>query len=119
MDCSPPGFSVMEFSKQEYWSGLPCSPPGDLPNPGIKLRSSELQADSSLSEPPESNPATPLLRIYTKKAKALTQKGTFTPMFTAELFTIAMILKQSNYLSMDKWRKKMRYMYIQWNIVQP
>ena len=25
----------MEFSRQEYWSGLPCLPPGDLPNPGI------------------------------------------------------------------------------------
>ena len=25
----------MEFSKQEYWSGLPCLPPGDLPNPGL------------------------------------------------------------------------------------
>ena len=25
-----------DFSKQEYWSGLPCPPPGDLPNPGIK-----------------------------------------------------------------------------------
>ena len=24
------------FSRQEYWSGLPCSPPGDLPNPGIE-----------------------------------------------------------------------------------
>ena len=23
------------FSKQEYWRGLPCPPPGDLPNPGI------------------------------------------------------------------------------------
>ena len=23
----------MEFSRQEYWSGLPCPPPGDLPNP--------------------------------------------------------------------------------------
>ena len=29
----------MEFSRQEYWSGLPCPPPGDLPNPGIKLLS--------------------------------------------------------------------------------
>ena len=27
------------FSRQEYWSGLPCPPPGDLPNPGIKPRS--------------------------------------------------------------------------------
>ena len=26
----------MGFSKQEYWTGLPCPPPGDLPNPGIK-----------------------------------------------------------------------------------
>jgi len=26
----------MRFSRQEHWSGLPCSPPGDLPNPGIK-----------------------------------------------------------------------------------
>ena len=29
----------MGFSRQEYWSGLPCPPPGDLPDPGIKLRS--------------------------------------------------------------------------------
>ena len=26
----------MEFSRQEYWNGLSCPPPGDLPNPGIK-----------------------------------------------------------------------------------
>ena len=26
----------MEFSRQKYWSGLPCLPPGDLPDPGIK-----------------------------------------------------------------------------------
>ena len=26
----------MEFSRQEYWSGLPCPPPGDLPDPGMK-----------------------------------------------------------------------------------
>ena len=36
----------MEFSRQEYWSGLPCPPPGDLPNPGIKPRSPTLQEDS-------------------------------------------------------------------------
>ena len=27
----------MEFSRQEYWRGLPFPAPGDLPNPGIKL----------------------------------------------------------------------------------
>ena len=26
----------MGFTKQEYWSWLPCPPPGDLPNPAIK-----------------------------------------------------------------------------------
>ena len=36
----------MGFSRQEYWSGLPCSPPGDLPNPGIEPWSPALQADS-------------------------------------------------------------------------
>ena len=32
----------MGFSRQEYWSRLPCSPPGDLPNPGIKPMSPAL-----------------------------------------------------------------------------
>ena len=36
----------MEFSRQEYWSGLPFPSPGDLPNPGIKLGFPALQADS-------------------------------------------------------------------------
>ena len=40
------------FSRQEYWSGLPCPPPGNLPKPGIELRSPALQADSLLSESP-------------------------------------------------------------------
>ena len=37
----------MEFSRQEYWSGLPFPSPGDLPDPGIKPRSPALQADAS------------------------------------------------------------------------
>ena len=39
MDRSPPKSSVMEFSMQVYWSVLPLSVPGGLPNPGIKLPS--------------------------------------------------------------------------------
>ena len=42
----------MEFSRQEYWSGLPFPSPGDLPNPGIKPRSPALQVDSLPSELP-------------------------------------------------------------------
>ena len=50
--CMPSHFSHVRFlltwwtvahqaplSKQEYWSGLPCPPPGDLPNPGIESMS--------------------------------------------------------------------------------
>ena len=33
----------MGFSRQEHWSGLPCPPPGDLPDPGIEPRSPALQ----------------------------------------------------------------------------
>ena len=41
------------FSRQEYWSGLPCPPPGNLPNPGIELcllRLQHWQAGSSTWE---------------------------------------------------------------------
>ena len=42
----------MEFSRQEYWSGLPFPSPGDLSGPGIKNGSAALQADSLPSGPP-------------------------------------------------------------------
>ena len=45
----------MGFSRQECWSGLPCPPPGDLPDPGIELtslRSPALQAGSLPLVPP-------------------------------------------------------------------
>ena len=52
MNCSPPGSSSMGILQERNWSGLPCPPPGDLSNPGIKPRSPVLQADSLPSEPP-------------------------------------------------------------------
>ena len=45
----------IEFSRQEYWSGLPFPPPGDLPNPGIEPTSPAspaLQVYSLPTEPP-------------------------------------------------------------------
>ena len=42
----------MEFSRQEYTSRMPCPPPEDLPNSGIKLRSPILQTGSLPSDPP-------------------------------------------------------------------
>ena len=47
---------AMEFSRQECWSALPCPPPGDLPNPGIELRSPTLQANSLPAERAIRNP---------------------------------------------------------------
>ena len=41
----------MGFSRQEYWSGLPCPSPGDLPNPGIEPGSSAFQVNSLPTEP--------------------------------------------------------------------
>ena len=49
MDCSPQAPLPMGFAKQEYWSELPFSSPGDLPDPGIESRSPALQADSTFS----------------------------------------------------------------------
>ena len=40
------------YSRQEHWSGLSCPHPGNLPNPGIELRSPSLQVDFLPSEPP-------------------------------------------------------------------
>ena len=42
----------MEFSRQEYWSGLPFPSPGDLPNSGTEPRSPALQAGYLQSEVP-------------------------------------------------------------------
>ena len=60
MDYSLPGSLSMEFSRPEYWSGYPFPSPGDLPNPGIKLGSPALQADSL----PAELPGKPVNQLY-------------------------------------------------------
>ena len=47
MDCNPPGFHAHGFPRQEYWSGLPFPPPGDLPDPRIKPRDQRRQTTES------------------------------------------------------------------------
>ena len=71
----------MGFSRQQYWSGLPFPSPGDLPDPGIELRSPALQADALTSEPP-GKPIAKEAVIKTipkkkkfKKAKGLSEKA--------------------------------------------
>ena len=55
MHYSPPAPLVMEFSRQEYWSGFSFPPPGDLPDPGIEPTSPASPALTGrffTSEPP-------------------------------------------------------------------
>ena len=57
------------------------------------------------------NPVIPLLDIYPKKTKMLICKDICTPMFIAELFTVAKMWKQSKWTSIDEWIKKIQYIY--------
>ena len=54
----------MEFSRQEYWSGLPFPSPGDLPDPGIEPTVPALQVDSLPSESPGKPPIIKVVIIY-------------------------------------------------------
>ena len=68
-------FCPWGFSRQEYWSGLPCPPPGDLPNPGIKPRSPALQVDSLPSEPPGKLKDTRVSSLFLLQGIFLTQES--------------------------------------------
>ena len=55
MDCSPQAPLSMGFSRREYWSGLPCPPPGHHPNPeteAMYLMSPALAGSFYITEPP-------------------------------------------------------------------
>ena len=69
----------MEFSRQEYWSGLPFSSLGDILDTGIEPRSPALQADSLPSESPGQHAATNkgvhLTHEYFRLAKIVLRTG--------------------------------------------
>ena len=66
----------MEFSRQEYWSGLPFPSPEDLPNSGIEPGFPALQADALLSEPP-GKPLCPAAWLKKKKVSQSTYSTFF------------------------------------------
>ena len=73
--------------------------------------------ESSMELPTKINrttfyPAIPLMTIYLKKPKTLIQKNTCTTMFTAAVFTMTKIWKQSKYPSVDEWIKQLWDIYI-------
>ena len=62
MDCGPPGSSVVGFSRQESWSGLPFPSPGDLPDPGIEQVF--CMVDSLPTAPPGKHQKAPTLKKF-------------------------------------------------------
>jgi len=64
------------FSTQEYWSGLPCPPPGDLPNPEIELRYPALEVGSL----PTEQPGKPYVLTYPLEIQCI-PLGLSTPQF--------------------------------------
>ena len=60
-----PALLSMEFSKQQYWSGLPFPSPGDLPDPGTEPGSPALQADILPPDPPGKSQ---LIVLYNQEA---------------------------------------------------
>ena len=71
MDCSPPTRLLlsMEFSRQEYWSGVSFPPPGDLPNPGVGPASPAL-AGVPLRKPQDLLPHIALMYCFTLPQKS-------------------------------------------------
>ena len=77
----------MEFSRQEYWGGLPFPSPEDLPDPGIEPGSPSLQADSFLSEPSRKP----------RKSLARSMSRRFFPMFSSRSFIISALKSLINF----------------------
>ena len=99
VDCSPSGSSVHGDSPgKEYWSVLPCLPPEDLCNPGIKPRSPTFQVDSFLSEPS----GKPIIDIhhylYTKDLTFLSHKNTKSDTPARHIFIIKSPLPYGLYI---------------------
>ena len=66
MDVARQAALSMGFSRQEYWGGLPCPPPGDLPNPGIESVScsSCTAGEFFIAEPPGKPKVIPIVKCF-------------------------------------------------------
>ena len=113
----------MGISRQEYWSGLPCPSPGDLPDPRIEpasLMSPALAGGFFTTSATvflkkikieQHDPAISLLGIHPEKMKTLIQKDTCTPMFSAALFKTAKTWKHPKCPLTEEWIKKLWYIH--------
>ena len=85
------------FSRQEHWNGLPCPPPGDLPNPGIEPRSCILQADSLPPKPPGKHKNTGVCSLSLLQGIFQTQES------NRDLLYCRQILYQLSYQGSHRW----------------
>ena len=91
MVCNPPGSSVMEFPRQEFWSGWPLPTRGDLPDPGIELASltSPALAGRFFNTAPVSRPSSVAIsscpRLKETRANILTKLSLAQPSSSSEI----------------------------------
>ena len=83
----------MGFSRQEYWSGLPCPPPGHLPDRRIEPGTPALAGRFFTAEPP-AKPYGQL--IYNKGGKNI-QKGNYIPSISGIVETGQLHAKESKW----------------------
>ena len=104
----------MEFSRQEYWSGLPFPSPGDLPDSGIELRSPSLQVDALPSEPP-GNPimyniqSIQIITLWTVKIKSHHLNKTKSQVFASFLSSHLVLMPEimvRNYIPNNQSRNR-------------
>ena len=83
MDCTALRAPLsLGFSRQQMWSGLPCPPPGDLPNLRVEPNSPALQVDSLPSEPPEKLVQTEAALLKKQKKEMENKKAFLRPPLT-------------------------------------
>ena len=88
----------MEFSRQEYWSGFPLPPPGDLPDPGIESVSPALEGGFFTAKPPGKL----LCLVLTDKTCLLSIRRVRTPEHEASVHPEACIPSDTFFLSVDR-----------------
>ena len=91
----------LEFSRQEYWSGLLFPFPGDLTDLGIKHRSPALQADSLPSEPTREAPK--MWYLYTMEYHLTIKKNEIMPSAAAWMDLEIFVLSELSQIEKDKY----------------
>ena len=96
----------MGFSRKEYWNGLPCLPPGDLPHLGIEPMSPPLQADSL----PLNHQGSPILSI--SSLQSVSSVGPFPNLWTVAQQASLSITNSQSFLKLMSIQSVMPYYHL-------